>query len=125
MTSLLLPCAGYGFSAAPTKPGFGVGEIAKTFHELMLKLGYNKYVAQGRHPYCFVLDHLWGTFCCYACEASMDMWRVPHLQGKSSMRKTCIALLQNWQPSQNCHCELVLGLPLPTREICGAQMLAA
>ncbi|CAL5229171.1 g12446 [Coccomyxa viridis] len=38
---------GYGFSSAPTKPGFGVGEIAKTFHELMLKLGYNKYVAQG------------------------------------------------------------------------------
>ena len=43
-------CAGYGFSSAPTKPGFGVGEIAKTFHELMLKLGYNTYVAQGRLP---------------------------------------------------------------------------
>ncbi len=48
MHSPLLLSAGYGFSSAPTKPGFGVGEIAKTFHELMLKLGYNKYVAQGR-----------------------------------------------------------------------------
>lgn len=42
---------GYGFSSAPTKPGFGVSEIAQTFHELMLKLGYDKYVAQGQ-PSC-------------------------------------------------------------------------
>ena len=39
--------AGYGFSSSPTQRGFGVSEIAKTFNELMLKLGYDKYVAQG------------------------------------------------------------------------------
>ena len=45
-------CAGYGFSSSPTQQGFGVSEIAKTFNELMLKLGYDTYVAQGRHLSC-------------------------------------------------------------------------
>lgn len=40
---------GYGFSSAPTKPGFGVNEIAHTFDELMVALGYTSYVAQGVH----------------------------------------------------------------------------
>ncbi len=40
---------GYGFSSAPTKPGFGVNQIAATFDELMVKLGYTSYVAQGAH----------------------------------------------------------------------------
>ena len=40
---------GYGFSSAPTKPGFGVNEIARTFDELMVALGYTSYVAQGVH----------------------------------------------------------------------------
>ena len=38
---------GYGFSSAPKRPGFGVNEIAKTFNQLMLSLGYKTYVAQG------------------------------------------------------------------------------
>ncbi|BDA50390.1 Epoxide hydrolase 1 [Coccomyxa sp. Obi] len=38
---------GYGFSSAPKQPGFGVNQIAKTFDELMVALGYTSYVAQG------------------------------------------------------------------------------
>ena len=38
---------GYGFSDKPGKPGCGVGEIAKMWNELMLRLGYTEYVAQG------------------------------------------------------------------------------
>ncbi|KAK9720252.1 hypothetical protein K7432_004270 [Basidiobolus ranarum] len=38
---------GYGYSSAPTKPGFGIDEMAKTFHELMCNLGYTKYAAHG------------------------------------------------------------------------------
>ena len=38
---------GFGFSSAPTRPGFGVAETARCFNELMLCLGYTKYVAQG------------------------------------------------------------------------------
>jgi pimeloyl-ACP methyl ester carboxylesterase len=38
---------GYGFSDKPTETGWGVGKIADTWAELMARLGYDKYVAQG------------------------------------------------------------------------------
>ena len=38
---------GYGFSDKPTVTGWGVDKIATTFAELMARLGYDRYVAQG------------------------------------------------------------------------------
>jgi pimeloyl-ACP methyl ester carboxylesterase len=38
---------GYGFSAEPTELGWNVGRIAQAWAELMRRLGYNRYVAQG------------------------------------------------------------------------------
>ena len=38
---------GFGFSGKPTEPGWGVDKIAGTFAELMARLGYDRYVAQG------------------------------------------------------------------------------
>ena len=38
---------GYGFSSAPSRPGFDAAEIASTLNSLMLALGYDHYVAQG------------------------------------------------------------------------------
>lgn len=38
---------GYGFSDKPTTTGWTVSKIAETFSALMLKLGYDRYVAQG------------------------------------------------------------------------------
>ena len=38
---------GFAFSSAPKQKGFGLKQIAKTFNQLMLELGYTKYVAQG------------------------------------------------------------------------------
>ena len=38
---------GYGFSQAPTRPGFDVIAVAKTFAGLMARLGYDRYGAQG------------------------------------------------------------------------------
>lgn len=38
---------GFGFSSAPKQKGFGLKQIAKTFNQLMLELGYDKYVSQG------------------------------------------------------------------------------
>ncbi|MDA3038289.1 MAG: alpha/beta fold hydrolase [Actinomycetota bacterium] len=38
---------GFGFSGKPTVPGWGVDKIAVTFAELMARLGYDRYVAQG------------------------------------------------------------------------------
>jgi len=38
---------GFGFSPAPTTPGFGLIEAGAAFHQLMLQLGYERFVIQG------------------------------------------------------------------------------
>ena len=38
---------GYGFSDKPTQTGWGVEKIAEVWNELMLRLGYESYLAQG------------------------------------------------------------------------------
>ena len=38
---------GYGFSSYTNKPGFKQDQHAETFHKLMQRLGYEKYVVQG------------------------------------------------------------------------------
>src|SRR5262249_36425712 len=45
---LVLPSLpGYGFSEEPTDIGWNVGRIAQAWAELMKRLGYSRYVAQG------------------------------------------------------------------------------
>jgi pimeloyl-ACP methyl ester carboxylesterase len=45
---LVLPSLpGYGFSGAPTELGWNVGRIGQAWAELMHRLGYTRYVAQG------------------------------------------------------------------------------
>jgi pimeloyl-ACP methyl ester carboxylesterase len=45
---LVLPSLpGYGFSAEPAEVGWNVGRIAGAWAELMRRLGYTRYVAQG------------------------------------------------------------------------------
>jgi pimeloyl-ACP methyl ester carboxylesterase len=45
---LVLPSLpGYGFSAAPTEVGWDPGRVARAWTELMNRLGYARYVAQG------------------------------------------------------------------------------
>jgi pimeloyl-ACP methyl ester carboxylesterase len=45
---LVLPSLpGYGFSAAPTEVGWNPGRVAQAWAELMHRLGYARYVAQG------------------------------------------------------------------------------
>ncbi|GIR83191.1 MAG: hypothetical protein CM15mP84_09390 [Cellvibrionales bacterium] len=47
----LSPChtqpPGFGFSGKPTAAGCGVERIAAMWDELMLRFGYNTYIAQG------------------------------------------------------------------------------
>src|SRR5215211_5680911 len=38
---------GYGFSGEPTELGWGVGRVGQAWAELMRRLGYTRYVAQG------------------------------------------------------------------------------
>src|SRR6516162_8798779 len=45
---LVLPSIpGYGFSGQPTEPGWDPGRTARAWAELMHRLGYTRYVAQG------------------------------------------------------------------------------
>jgi pimeloyl-ACP methyl ester carboxylesterase len=55
--SLVLPSLpGYGFSGEPTEVGWGPGRIAAAWAELMNRLGYARYVAQGGDQGASVTD---------------------------------------------------------------------
>ena len=49
---------GYGFSAKPTSPGWGPERIGRAWAELMKRLGYERYVAQGGDWGAFVVDQM-------------------------------------------------------------------
>ena len=49
---------GYGFSAKPTTTGWGPERMAGAWAELMQRLGYNRYVAQGGDWGAFVVDQM-------------------------------------------------------------------
>jgi pimeloyl-ACP methyl ester carboxylesterase len=54
---LVLPSLpGYGFSDQPTSVGWGAGRIAQAWAELMKRLGYTRYVAQGGDQGASVTD---------------------------------------------------------------------
>jgi pimeloyl-ACP methyl ester carboxylesterase len=54
---LVLPSiAGYGFSAEPTEIGWYAGRVAQAWAELMHRLGYTRYVAQGGDQGAAVTD---------------------------------------------------------------------
>jgi pimeloyl-ACP methyl ester carboxylesterase len=54
---LVLPSLpGYGFSGEPTELGWDSGRIARAWAELMERLGYTRYVAQGGDVGAFVTD---------------------------------------------------------------------
>ncbi len=49
---------GYGFSAKPAEAGWNVGRVAGAWAELMHRLGYTRYVAQGGDLGAFVCDEM-------------------------------------------------------------------
>lgn len=49
---------GYGFSARPTSPGWGPERMGRAWNELMHRLGYSRYVAQGGDWGAFVVDQM-------------------------------------------------------------------
>jgi pimeloyl-ACP methyl ester carboxylesterase len=49
---------GYGFSGKPTSTGWGPERMARAWAELMQRLGYSRYVAQGGDWGAFVVDQL-------------------------------------------------------------------
>src|SRR3954451_22893989 len=49
---------GYGFSGRPTTTGWGPERMARAWAELMKRLGYTHYVAQGGDWGAFVVDQM-------------------------------------------------------------------
>jgi len=49
---------GYGFSAEPAEAGWNPGRVARAWAELMRRLGYTRYVAQGGDVGAFVTDQM-------------------------------------------------------------------
>jgi pimeloyl-ACP methyl ester carboxylesterase len=49
---------GYGFSGKPTNTGWGPERMARAWAELMMRLGYSRYVAQGGDWGAFVVDQM-------------------------------------------------------------------
>ena len=49
---------GYGYSGKPTTPGWGPERMASAWAELMQRLGYTRYVAQGGDWGAFVVDQM-------------------------------------------------------------------
>jgi pimeloyl-ACP methyl ester carboxylesterase len=49
---------GYGFSGKPTSAGWGPERMARAWAELMARLGYTRYVAQGGDWGAFVVDQM-------------------------------------------------------------------
>jgi pimeloyl-ACP methyl ester carboxylesterase len=49
---------GYGFSGKPTSTGWGPERIARAWAQLMKRLGYSRYVAQGGDWGAFVVDQM-------------------------------------------------------------------
>jgi pimeloyl-ACP methyl ester carboxylesterase len=49
---------GYGFSGKPTSPGWGPERMGRAWAELMQRLGYSHYVAQGGDWGAFVVDQM-------------------------------------------------------------------
>jgi pimeloyl-ACP methyl ester carboxylesterase len=47
---------GYGFSGKPTAPGWGPERVGRAWAELMKRLGYDRYIAQGGDWGAFVVD---------------------------------------------------------------------
>ena len=48
---------GFGFSPSPVKPGMGYRDAGHSFHALMRRLGYDKYVIQGGDAGDFILRY--------------------------------------------------------------------
>ncbi|KAF7555004.1 hypothetical protein G7Z17_g2466 [Cylindrodendrum hubeiense] len=59
----------FGFSDGVTKKGFSIPQYAETLHNLMIKLGYNKYVTQGG-DWGFIITRLIGIRYPDSCLAS-------------------------------------------------------
>jgi pimeloyl-ACP methyl ester carboxylesterase len=95
---------GYGFSAAPAEAGWDPGRIARAWAELMRRLGYTRYVAQGGDQGAAVTDAmgrrapagLAGIHLNFLREA---LGNVSSLPGDSAQERAALAAIHTFQAS--------------------------
>ncbi|KAJ9637945.1 hypothetical protein H2204_004535 [Knufia peltigerae] len=68
---------GYGFSPPPRSPGFGYRQAGATFHSLMVKLGYDRYVFQGGDAGDFINRYAAVDFPESVVSGLSNFWVVP------------------------------------------------
>ena len=68
---------GFGFSPSPRKPGFGYLQAGHTFHALMQKLGYQKYVIQAGDAGDFILRYQAHDYPEAVVSALSSFWTIP------------------------------------------------
>ena len=70
---------GFAFSGQPKRPGYGPRQMGEAVNTLMVKLGYNRYVAQGAaHRSTRLLLHV-ATLSC----SRRTLHRLPFFRGSS------------------------------------------
>lgn len=67
---------GFGFSPAPTAPGFGLIEAAAVFNALMHQLGYTRYVVQGGDFGSHTARYMGGMFPESVASILSNLWDV-------------------------------------------------
>lgn len=96
---------GYGFSGPTTEPGWDVRRIASAWAELMARLGYSRYAAQGGDWGSFVSRHLADIDREHCCAIHVNLWsgRPPgeanDMQGLTPRELAHLARMQDYLTS--------------------------
>jgi pimeloyl-ACP methyl ester carboxylesterase len=102
---LVLPSLpGYGFSAQPTEVGWHPGHIAQAWAELMGRLGYGRYVAQGGDQGAAVTDAMGGQAPQGLAGIHLNLFRqalgnVSGLPADSEEERTALAAINTFRTS--------------------------
>jgi pimeloyl-ACP methyl ester carboxylesterase len=102
---LVLPSLpGYGFSSEPTEGGWESGRIARAWAELMARLGYGRYVAQGGDQGAAVTDAMGGQAPQGLAGIHLNLFRqalgnVSGLPADSEEERTALAAINTFRTS--------------------------
>jgi len=91
---------GYGFSGKPANPGWGPGKVAEAWETLMVRLGYDRYGAQGGDWGSVVTAHIGGNRGhCLAIHTNMPIGRPPAggLDDPTEEERDALATLAHYQ----------------------------
>ena len=88
---------GYGFSAKPEKTGWGVEKTADAWAELMARLGYSRYFAQGGDWGAVVTSHVGRRDPDHCLGIHLNMVTVPPDTSATDLTELELSALAGWQ----------------------------